>query len=546
MRTAGGGAVGRREGPPKLRLIGAAALFTVLLPVSACGGSPPQIIDYAPLRGALDVSTAAPVRITFDHDVDRASVASRLRLVPATNSTVLWVNSHELLLQHTTLKPSTTYQVILEAGYRDVTGNANTLRHHWSFATEPPPRLASSTPGDGDLGVDPAAYFALDFTHDMDANSLTSAITLNPSVPVDVRLDPNDNRRAIIAPSELLAPDTSYQIAVDTAALDADGNQLDRDQTIDFTTGSVRGVHGFITFAVQNPDGSPGGAWIVDDQGFPRQLYNAGPVHSFGWSPAGDRLLVQGDNDSWYDVAPGAGDTTLPFKATWASALASGLGYVYIDESHELRRLAANGSDQVIASDVGQAAVAPNGLRVAFVEQGEAASAIWGYDVGLHARYELALDTAPISDVTWAPAGNRIAYLRTAAEGVNLRVRNLSGAASTTTVATGDMGAPSWLADSLHVVAAVSITTSTGVIHKAFVLNVVTPPQSLAASTGLPSDPTIDVSSPVPSPDGHQIAFINNGQVWLMNADGTRPTPLTKLDPASFPYSCRMPAWTRT
>jgi len=56
----------------------------------------------------------------------------------------------------------------------------------------------------------------------------------------------------------------------------------------------------------------------------------------------------------------------------------------------------------------------------------------------------------------------------------------------------------------------------------------------------------LDVGSPVPSPDGHQVAFLNGNQVWLMNADGTRPTALTNLDPTSFPYSCRIPAWTRS
>ena len=60
------------------------------------------------------------------------------------------------------------------------------------------------------------------------------------------------------------------------------------------------------------------------------------------------------------------------------------------------------------------------------------------------------------------------------------------------------------------------------------------------------ADPAIEVSSPIASPDGHQIAFLSRNQVWLMNGDGTRPTALTREDPASFPYSCRAVAWTRT
>jgi Tol biopolymer transport system component len=69
----------------------------------------------------------------------------------------------------------------------------------------------------------------------------------------------------------------------------------------------------------------------------------------------------------------------------------------------------------------------------------------------------------------------------------------------------------------------------------------------LTAALALPSSSTaFDVADPVPSPDGHQIAFVSQDQVWMMNADGTRPTALTRFDPASFPYSCRTPAWTRS
>ncbi|HKV86463.1 MAG TPA: Ig-like domain-containing protein [Candidatus Dormibacteraeota bacterium] len=521
------------------------ALIALAAPLAACGGSPPQIVDYSPQRGAIDVSTAVPIRITFDHDVDKASVETRLHLSPATAGQVEWAGGRQLTYQHPPLQPSTNYEVILDPGYRDLAGNVYTLRHHWAFVTEAAPALVGSTPATGDRGVDPAAYLALDFSRPMNGASLGSAITLYPTVPIDVRLDPNDSRRAVIAPSDLLTPNTTYQIAVNTAALDADGNQLDRDQTIQFTTGAVHALHGWITFAVNNSDGSPGGAWIVDAQGFPRRVYDNGPVMSFDWSPAGDRLLVQGAGDRWSDFVPGATSTPLPFKAPWAAALASGMGYVYIDESHALHRLDGDGADRTIAGDVSEAAVAPDGLRVAFVESSDTGT-IWGYDVGLNARYQVATDTGPISSVVWAPSGARLAYLRSDARVTSLRVRNLTGSAATTTLATGVLGSPAWLPDSLHVVLSAAIPTPSGLVHKGFVLNVVTPAPALTLAAALPSDPGIDVTSPVPSPDGHQIAFISGQQVWLMNADGTRPTPLTKEDASVFPYSCRTPAWTRT
>ena len=533
-------------GPRKVRLAWAAALAALLMPLTTgCGGNPPQIVDYAPQRGAVDVATAAPIRIAFDHDVDQASVQSRLRLVPATPGNVRWLSPRQLVYEHSTLLPSTLYEVVLEAGYRDLAGSTYTLRHHWSFITERPPSLVASTPANADSGVDPVAYLTLDFSREMNAASLKGALTITPPVTFGVRLDPNDGRRAIIAPSQLLAPDTLYRLAVNTAALDADGNQLDRDQTIDFTTGAVRPLRHWVTFATDGAGGTPGGLWIVSDSGFPRQLVDTNAVQSFSWSPSGDRILIHGTSDTWSEFTPGSNSVQLGFKARWAAALASGMGYVYIDDSGTMHRLTIDGVDDAITTDVVQAAVAPNGLRVAFVLGAGAPNEIWAYDVGLQARYLLARDSAPISAVTWAPAGNRIAYLRSDSGTTSLRVRNLTGAASTSTITSGDVGRPAWLPDSTHIVFAAATQTATGAAHKAFVVNVVSPPAALSAASGLPADPGVDLSAPVPSPDGHQIAFVSGNQVWLMNADGTRPTALTRFDPVSFPYSCRTPAWTR-
>ena len=543
MGPKGASKVHRPSGARAILAGGLAAL--ILLPLTVCGGSPPQIVDYSPQRNTTDVSTAAPIRIAFDHDVDQASVASRLHLSPATTGQVEWLNGHTVVYHHATLRTAATYEVILEAGYRDPAGNTYTLRHHWSFTTEVPPSLSGSAPADGEGGVDPSAYLSLDFSRAMDATSLKSAIAMDPPVPFDVRLDPGDGRRAIIAPSALLAPSSDYRLLVNTAALDVDGNQLGRDEVVRFSTGPLQPLHHWIAFATDTATGSPDGLWIVNEAGFPRQLFDSDSVRSFNWSPSGASLLIQNQDRSWSQYVPGGTTARLSFAATWASALAAGMGFVYIDTARVLHRQGTDGSDTVIATDVGEATVAPDGLRVAFIHATNNANQVWAYDVGLRAQYVLVTDSAPVNSVAWDPAGDRIAYLRSDPSTIALRLRSLTGASATTTLITGDIGPPAWLPDSGHLVFSAKAAAGGAALHKAFVINVVSPPSALSAGIGLPSDP-IDVASPVSSPDGHQIAFLSGDQVWLMNADGTRPIPLTKLDPVTFPYSVRALAWTRT
>ena len=529
-----------------MKLGSASIALPVLMSITACGGNPPQIVDYSPERGAKDVSTALPIRLTFDHDVDMQSVESRLHLVPTTAGRPVWINPRQLDYEHPTLAPNTTYQVVLEAGYKDPEGNTALLRHHWSFVTEGPPTLAGSAPGNGEAGVDPAAYLLLNFSRDMAGASLSSSITIAPSAPFSVRLDPADGRRAIIAPAALLQSGTTYTIAITNGASDADGNQLASSASITFTTGAVRQLRHWIAFTTAAADGASGALWIVNESGFPRRLFNGEPVSSFSWSPEGDRLLVQGVDGSWSALTPGADPTPLGFKAPWAAALASGLGYAYIDDAGALHRRSPGGADSVIADAVSVAAVAPGGGRVAFVEVRSQSQVIWGYDVGLQARYQLAVENAHVSAISWSPAGNRIAYLRLDVGTTSVRVRNLTGVGATTTVASGaGIGAPAWLPDSVHLVFAADVHTSTGALRKAFVVSAIAPPATLTPPLGLPADPSIRVENPTPSPDGHQFAFLNDNQVWLMNGDGTRPTPLTAYNPDSFPYSCRTPAWTR-
>jgi len=275
-------------------------------------------------------------------------------------------------------------------------------------------------------------------------------------------------------------------------------------------------------------------------------------VDAFSWSPDGSRLLVRSAGGVWSDQPIGGSPQRLPIQATWAAFLGAARGYAYLDAGR-LRQHLPDGSSLDLASGVSEAAVAPRGLRIAFVSDASAGgSEVWAYDLDLRSRYRIQAENGPISGIAWASDGSRLAYRLGAApvDRAEIRVRSLTGAAGTTTVAIGEVGNPAWQADSRHLIFAALLNLPAGPLSKAFRVSVTdVPTRVLDASTALPAGP-LSAENPQPSPDGHQIAFLSTVQshteLWLMNADGTGLKQLTAYDPAGFPYSCRALAWTNS
>jgi len=69
----------------------------------------------------------------------------------------------------------------------------------------------------------------------------------------------------------------------------------------------------------------------------------------------------------------------------------------------------------------------------------------------LRSRYRIQAENGPVSGIAWAPDGSRLAYRLGASslDRAKIRVRSLTGAARTATLATGEVGNPAWLADSI-------------------------------------------------------------------------------------------------
>ena len=126
----------------------------------SCGPSGPAIQAVSPSKGEANVAGDAPVKITFNHDMDRASVEARFRLSPQvagcdpTECPVRWTG-RTLQLGHAPhqFAANTRYRVTLMPGYRDTAGQVEGLEHFWDFTTESAPNVGAITPSDGSTGV---------------------------------------------------------------------------------------------------------------------------------------------------------------------------------------------------------------------------------------------------------------------------------------------------------------------------------------------------------------------------------------------------------
>jgi len=134
----------------------------------------------------------------------------------------------------------TTYRVNLHGGVSSAAGAVNSLSHSWAFSTEGGPSLSSTAPLSG-ASVGPDQAIAVNFNRAMDLASLRRAISLQP-VPTggySVAANPTVAGRFLVEPLRPLQPSSTYTLTVSRAALDVDGNHLQKGTKVTFTVGKL-------------------------------------------------------------------------------------------------------------------------------------------------------------------------------------------------------------------------------------------------------------------------------------------------------------------
>jgi len=142
------------------------------------------------------------------------------------------------LTPNTALAASTTYTATV-SGAVDLAGDVMTSPVSWSFTTDTPPTVMSTTPAANSTGVALASTVTATFSEAMVSNTV-SFVLQDPSgntVAAVVTYDASTNT-AILTPNTPLAGSTTYMVTV-SGAVDLAGTVMTSPDSWSFTTETV-------------------------------------------------------------------------------------------------------------------------------------------------------------------------------------------------------------------------------------------------------------------------------------------------------------------
>ena len=532
-----------------LLLLGALAL-------SSCLQGAPAIENVSPYKGQGGVAGDAPVSVTFDRAMDRASVADRFEVRPALEGCdrntcpIGWTGS-TLSLSHPghPFAGDTKYRVFIHPGYKDAGGQVNNVEHVWEFQTEAPPILRTATPAAGATAVATDADIVLQFSRPIQAPTPaqlslrpTASVT-DPNVDYHLSVAAGDPSLVTLSPLKPLRPNTAYRLGLSPDIEDIHHNRMGKPTEVDFTTGPVS-LSRSLGFAVLD---SGGRATRIAELRPPaslnapapslRVLYQAAsPIRTWGWSPDATHLYtLESGGGAVTSVSLATGEASrLPITAS-AIAISPGsdeVAYVAADQS--LHIWSAAGGDLAVPQ-AGPLVEPPSwsgdGHRLAAVVDVGGRSQLSIVDRGTLSRYLVPdVDVAP-GPMSWSFDGANLAFIRNPGPGKPAEVWIFHALAADPSllqrVDALSVTSLAWASDSGSIYAATAAGTGQGGLQRA----PARPVAGQASGFGAVRNTQGSAAAPVTPSFDRRIAFIRPAdgqpQLWLVNNDGSGLTQLT-------------------
>ena len=225
--------------------------FTTAAPIDA---TPPTILSFAPVAGAVDVPVRAVVTATFSEDMNAASIsATSITLAPtAGGANVAAAVTYAAGTRTATLTPtaplaaSTAYTARITTAVTDLAGNGLASVATTQFVTSAPvdesaPTVTAVTPANGAMDVPLASAVTVTFSEAMNAATITGTTVILTRAPGAVNVPAvvefaSATNRATLTPSTPLTLGATYTLTVTTGARDLAGNPLAAPFTSPFTT----------------------------------------------------------------------------------------------------------------------------------------------------------------------------------------------------------------------------------------------------------------------------------------------------------------------
>jgi hypothetical protein len=543
------------------------ALAVLLVGVLAgCGPDGPAIQEVSPAKGENNVAADAPIRVVFNHDMERASVESRLSLAPALEGCdqvacpLTW-SGRALVLNHPLhpFAPDTRYRVSLRAGYRDSAGRAEGNDHFWEFHSESAPSIGTVTPGEGSTGVAVDADLSLQLSRAVlvpPVQELTLVGAGDPEpLQYRVAVAPDDSRRLVISPLALLRPRTAYTLHVGAGVSDNHHNTLGAGRDFHFTTGTADLARS-LGFLVRDKAGQGASrvallrppAGLNSPAPSLRVLYHSDqPIASFAWSSDAARVYILGA-DGRVEVVPldgtPAGDSGIVASALASSPAHPEVAYVAGGALHLWRPTAVPAGDLPVpqAGRVsGSPAWSGDGRRLAFsVDDGHGGLALRVLDRETLSVSEVGGGPLPSSGpvLAWSPDGSALAFTRAGGEVWSFRPLAAEGNGL---LKLGNLEATalSWSSDGDALFAAGAAAGKPALLYRALGQ----PLDGQAAGFTAFSSSRGGDSDPAAPAFDRRLAFLRPAagapQAWIMNNDGTGVTQLTF---AGYDSDERLPA----
>ena len=250
-----------------------------------------EVSQVIPAEGSGEVQTDAAITVMFNRPVvplvssgQQAGLPQPLTIDPPVEGEGEWVSTS--IYRFTPEQPlagATTYQVTIESGLEDVTGNVLNEDVSWRFSTLNP-SVVTVEPENGAEKVIPTTAITVTFNMPMDRASAEAAIAVRSDPPSDVSFDAEwleDDRVVVLEPSPMLDLATTYQVVVGQSAQSASGQAtLDRETVSGFATVPFPAVE----------ETMPASGAVTDP--FQRGVYIrfASPME---WSTVEDRILIE-------------------------------------------------------------------------------------------------------------------------------------------------------------------------------------------------------------------------------------------------------------